>query len=83
MKSFDLVISATAFHWISPEIGYPKAAQVLKDSGYIAIFSNLHRLHTQVFFKQCKGCIKASCPNGKIPTADHQPKTRSNLQRIT
>jgi SAM-dependent methyltransferase len=39
---FDLVISATAFHWIPAEIGYPKAARVLKDSGALAIFSNEH-----------------------------------------
>lgn len=40
---FDLVMSATAFHWIAPEISYPKAAYLLKDTGSLAIFSNEHR----------------------------------------
>lgn len=37
---FDLVISAQAFHWIPAEIGYPKAAQALKEKGHIAVFWN-------------------------------------------
>lgn len=41
-KSFDLFISAQAFHWVPPEIGYPKAAAALKDTGSIALFWNLH-----------------------------------------
>ncbi len=47
---FDLVISATAFHWIPPEIGYPKAAHVLKDSGALAIFANEHGVQSSGFF---------------------------------
>ena len=39
-KAFDLAISAQAFHWIPPEIGYPKAAASLKDTGSIALFWN-------------------------------------------
>ena len=37
-RAFDLAISADAFHWIPPEIGYPKVAQALKDSGSAAFF---------------------------------------------
>ena len=37
-SSYDLIISATAFHWIKPEIGYPKAHRLLKDTGTIAFF---------------------------------------------
>ena len=41
--TFDLVMSATAFHWIAPEVGYPKAAVLLKKTGGLAIFANEHR----------------------------------------
>lgn len=37
---FDLVISAQAFHWISKEIRFQKASQVLRAGGYVAIFWN-------------------------------------------
>ncbi len=40
-EAFDLVISADAFHWISPEIGYSKAAGALKNSGSAAFFWNV------------------------------------------
>jgi SAM-dependent methyltransferase len=36
--SFDLAISADAFHWISPEVGYPKLVNSLKEAGSIALF---------------------------------------------
>jgi hypothetical protein len=39
--AFDLVVSADAFHWIVPEVGYPKAAKALKDSGSVAFFWNV------------------------------------------
>ena len=37
-KAFDLALAADAFHWIPPEVGYPKAARALKDSGSAAFF---------------------------------------------
>lgn len=39
-EKFDLVISAQAFDWIPPEIGFSKAFESLKDSGFIALFRN-------------------------------------------
>ncbi len=48
--TFDLVMSATAFHWIPPEIGYPKAATLLKDTGALAVFSNEHPTPFTDFF---------------------------------
>ena len=35
---FDLALAADAFHWIAPEIGYPKVAQALKGTGSAAFF---------------------------------------------
>jgi len=39
--NYDLVISATAFHWIKPEIGYSKVLDALKAGGYAALFWNI------------------------------------------
>lgn len=36
-EPFDLVISATAFHWVDPGIRVTKAARALKPSGFLAI----------------------------------------------
>ena len=39
--SFDLIVSATAFHWVQPEIRYRKSARALKDNGSLALFWNV------------------------------------------
>jgi SAM-dependent methyltransferase len=44
-EAFDLLISATAFHWLDPVVAYPKAAHSLKPGGAIALFWNEH-VHT-------------------------------------
>lgn len=36
-KEFDLVVSATAFHWIDPEVRYVKSAEALKVGGSLAL----------------------------------------------
>lgn len=65
---FDLVISATAFHWIPPEIGYTKAAQVLKDTGYIAMFWNLHPTPYTGFFQEVQKVYRSIAPEWKNPS---------------
>lgn len=37
--SFDLIYSASAFHWIKPGIGFPKVFHLLKSGGVFAWFS--------------------------------------------
>lgn len=39
-ESCDLVFSASAFHWISEEIGYSKVFKLLKSGGVFARFAN-------------------------------------------
>jgi SAM-dependent methyltransferase len=38
--AFDLVVSATAFHWVDPEVRFAKSAYTLRDSGWLAVWSN-------------------------------------------
>ena len=39
-NSYDLVYSASAFHWIPEEVGYTKVFQMLKSGGAFARFAN-------------------------------------------
>jgi SAM-dependent methyltransferase len=39
-RTFDIVVAAQAWHWIDPEAGAAKAAQVLRPGGRIALFWN-------------------------------------------
>lgn len=51
-KKYDLIYSATAFHWIDSEIGYPKAWDMLKPGGTLAVFwqmSSVTYINTGIF----------------------------------
>jgi SAM-dependent methyltransferase len=40
---FDLIVSATAFHWIDPGVGLAKAARLLRPSGWLALLTTAER----------------------------------------
>lgn len=40
VKKFNAVLAANSFHWVAPEIGYPKAAAALKDNGSLILLWN-------------------------------------------
>lgn len=37
-KKYDLIYCATAFHWVDSAVGYPKAWEMLKQGGTLAVF---------------------------------------------
>jgi SAM-dependent methyltransferase len=39
-QGFDAILAASSFHWISPEIGYPKAAAALRPDGFLILLWN-------------------------------------------
>jgi len=38
-EHFDLIVSATAFHWIDPGVGLAKAARLLRPGGWLALLT--------------------------------------------
>ncbi|MFC6023280.1 class I SAM-dependent methyltransferase [Plantactinospora solaniradicis] len=60
---FDLVISATAFHWIDPAIRVDKAADVLRPGGTLAVVHTEHVAGgTENFFADAQACYEAFDP---------------------
>lgn len=41
---YDLIVSATAFHWIKNDFGYSRCHDLLKDNGVLAVFWNTPRI---------------------------------------
>jgi len=39
-SAFDLVVAATAFHWVDPKVRMVKSAFALRDHGWLAVWSN-------------------------------------------
>ena len=71
--AFDLVYAATSFHWIAPEVGYPKAAQALKAGGALAVFSNTHPRPLNGFFSEVQSIYAQFMPK----LADPNPRMDS------
>jgi ubiquinone/menaquinone biosynthesis C-methylase UbiE len=44
-ESFDLVVSAAAFHWIDPAVRYEKSARLLRPGGWLAVLDNQDVYH--------------------------------------
>jgi ubiquinone/menaquinone biosynthesis C-methylase UbiE len=40
---FDLIVSATAFHWVDPGVGLAKAARLLRPGGWLALLTTEER----------------------------------------
>ena len=61
---FDLTVSATAFHWLDPEVAYPKVAGALCPRGALALFWNVH-VHTDAagdFFEDAQRIYEREVP---------------------
>lgn len=41
-KLFNMIVSAMAWHWVDPEVGYKKAASLLTKSGFLVIIRYYH-----------------------------------------
>lgn len=63
-KEYDLIYSATAFHWIKCENGYPKAWRMLRTGGTMAVFWNifLDMDHSGGVFDELKALKKNYMP---------------------
>jgi len=49
-EPYDLVIAATAFHWIDPKLRFEKSAAALKLGGAIGIFGSWHEMENDKEF---------------------------------
>jgi len=53
-EQFDLIYSAAAFQWIPEKIGYPKAFDLLKSGGVLAMFSGNGGVPDEPQHSQCQ-----------------------------
>lgn len=64
-KKYDLIFSATAFHWVDENIGYPKAWDMLSNGGVLAVFWHMSSvtLHDTGIFVGLNEIKKKYLPN--------------------
>jgi SAM-dependent methyltransferase len=61
---FDLLTSATAFHWVDPAVRYDRAAEALRPDGAVALFWNQH-VHSDAsgdFFEEVQRLYERFAP---------------------
>jgi SAM-dependent methyltransferase len=62
-ERFDLVLSATAFHWIDPEVRVAKSADSLRRGGVLAVVSTHHVAGgSQSLFENVQDCYPRFMP---------------------
>ena len=62
-EPYDLVVSATAFHWISPLAQFEKTARALKQGGTLAVIETQHVSgRDDAFFNEVQHCYESHMP---------------------
>lgn len=85
-RRFDLVVSATAFHWVDPQIGVPKAADHLVDGGWLALWWTVFRdfSDTSSAFDQLVRSIAGRHPSlHRSASVSHALQTERRIAEIT
>src|SRR5262245_8252261 len=69
--AFSLVVSAQAFHWVTPEVRFTKAAAALDASGTLAIFGNAVVLERSPLRQAIDAVYARHAPTMAGPPATH------------
>lgn len=83
-NSFDLIYSATAFHWIPKDSGYTKIRSLLKSDGAVALFWN-HPFVSNVSDKTnlaSMAVYKKYRPNDKTPIEFDSTKCQEQIEEL-
>lgn len=82
-NSYDLVYSASAFHWIPEEIGYTKVFDMLKNGGVFARFANhpYKDKGREEMYKAIQKIYAVYMPNSLEPNEynEHDAKKRAEI----
>ncbi|MGW8981362.1 class I SAM-dependent methyltransferase [Streptomyces parvus] len=81
-EPFDVVLAATAFHWIDPAVRAPRAAEALRPGGALAVVRSQHVMGgTEEFFVEVQRCYERFDPAtppglrppaaGEVDNSDH------------
>lgn len=81
VEQFDLIVSATAFHWIDPTIKFAKTAVLLKDSGFLAVFWNNYARDEADIFDEIARAYTRLHPTERGNTEDVRHITQEKINR--
>jgi SAM-dependent methyltransferase len=76
--AFDMVLAATAFHWIPHKVAYPRCARALKPNGSLALLWNFVDIPDTEFFNDLRAIYKRIAPHMHLSLP---PELRTERQR--
>ncbi|MBA3233549.1 MAG: class I SAM-dependent methyltransferase [Propionibacteriales bacterium] len=83
-EPFDLVVSATAFHWLDPATRLERVASVLTPDAALAVISTVHVASGDPFFDDVQECYVRWDPDvdtaSVLPTVDDVPRDDAELE---
>jgi SAM-dependent methyltransferase len=62
-QRFDAVLAASSFHWISPEVGYSKAAAALRPGGHLILLWNKELQPRYEIYQQLSTVCQTHAPS--------------------
>jgi SAM-dependent methyltransferase len=77
-QAFDLVLAATAFHWIPPKVAYPRCAKALKPTGSLALLWNFVDMPETGFYENLRDLYRRIAPHMHLSLP---PEQRIERQR--
>jgi len=77
---FDAVLAATSFHWVSPEIGYSKAADALKDHCSLILLWNMTPQPEYEVYQRLHEVYQAQAPT--LERYEEQEAQEKHLRRF-
>jgi hypothetical protein len=80
---FDLVVSAQAFHWIDPGIGYPKVSSISKSNGFLALIWIINLFPESEISNQIQEVYKLILPQNSPPNREPvEVQVKNKVQEI-
>jgi ubiquinone/menaquinone biosynthesis C-methylase UbiE len=81
-NKFDMLYSATAFHWIPPEIGYKKAYRIIKNGGTLALFWSKSSVNDDLLYRKIQSIYNKFLPQwGSDKTKNNQASRYPIIQK--
>lgn len=71
--AFNLVIAASAFHWVDPAVGFPKIVAALEDTGAFATFRNARILDDSTLSQEIQQAYADHAPEHPGPQVSRTP----------
>jgi len=79
---YDLVIAATSFHWVTPEVRFSKSAGLLRAGGTLALLYNSHVAKDSGFFLEVQDIYNRITPGlrAKKASPSKSPEAEAGME---